>query len=222
MVETRAKAAVADIKAGHMVILVDDENRENEGDLVCAATLITATKINFMAKEARGLICLSLPLAQIKRLGLQMMTQKGCIKNPRGTAFTNSIDARWGITTGISAFDRAQTIALACSDVVKPSDIVVPGHVFPLQARPDGVLERRGHTEGARDLVRLAGLPAGAVICEIMKDDGTMARLPDLQVFALKHELKIVHIEDIVQLRLTQNVGVGAAERENFDSHQQI
>lgn len=222
MLETRAKTAVAEIKAGRMVILVDDEDRENEGDLVCAATLITASKINFMAREARGLICLSLPPAQIKQLGLQMMTQKDCIKNPRRTAFTNSIDARQGITTGISAFDRAQTIALACSDVVRPSDIVVPGHVFPLQAKANGVLERRGHTEGASDLVHLAGLPPGAVICEIMKDDGTMARLPDLQVFALKHNLKIVHVEDIVQLCLAQNMDVGTVTHANFDSHQQI
>lgn len=194
----RVAAALAALSAGRLVVLVDDAERENEGDLVCAAAHVDAAKINFMAKEGRGLICLSLPPASIARLGLPLMQNGNCAPNPRGTAFTVSIDARHGISTGISAPDRAHTIAVACRLDSSADDLVAPGHVFPLCAAAAGVRERRGHTEGASDLVMMAGLSPGAVICEIMNDDGTMARRPQLTDFVRRHQLPLLHIEDIV------------------------
>ncbi|WP_297454103.1 bifunctional 3,4-dihydroxy-2-butanone-4-phosphate synthase/GTP cyclohydrolase II [Persephonella sp.] len=194
--------AIEDIKNGKMVIVVDDPDRENEGDLVMAAEKVTPEAINFMAKEGRGLICLSLTPERCKELDIPLMTTTNT--DPKGTAFCLSIDAHpdFGTTTGISAYDRAITIKLAVSPDAKPSDFVRPGHVFPLMARPGGVLERTGHTEASVDLAKLAGLYPAGVICEIMKEDGTMARLPDLMKFAKKHNLKIITIADLVKYRL--------------------
>ena len=194
--------AIEDIKNGKMVIVVDDPDRENEGDLVIAAEKITPEAVNFMAKEGRGLICLSLLPERCEELDLPLMTDKNT--DPKGTAFCISIDAhpKYGTTTGISAHDRAITIKLAVSPDAKPQDFVRPGHVFPLKARKGGVLERTGHTEASVDLAKLAGLYPAGVICEIMKEDGTMARLPDLMKFAKKHNLKIITIADLVQYRL--------------------
>jgi len=192
--------AIADIKAGKMVVLMDDENRENEGDLCMAAQAVTAEAINFMAKYGRGLICLALTENRIEQLGLSMMVAEN--RAPLGTAFTVSIDARHGITRGISAADRATTILAATRDDARPHDVVVPGHIFPLRARRGGVLVRTGQTEGAVDLARLAGLKPAGVICEILKDDGTMARLPDLEQFAATHNLKICTIADLIEYRL--------------------
>ena len=191
---------IEDIKNGKMIILVDDEDRENEGDLVVAAQFVTPEIINFMAKEGRGLICLSLDGMLVDRLGLSMMSDDN--KSPFNTAFTVSIEAATGVTTGISAYDRSTTVLAAIKDDVKPTDIVTPGHIFPLRALTGGVLKRAGQTEGSVDLARLAGLKAAGVICEVMKDDGTMARLPDLIEFAKEHGLKIGAIADIIQYRL--------------------
>ncbi len=192
--------AIQDIKEGKMVILVDDEDRENEGDLCMAAEKVTPEAINFMAKYGRGLICLALEGAIVDKLGLPMMASKNTSRF--GTAFTVSIEARRGVTTGISAHDRATTIQTVMRDDCTPDDIATPGHVFPLRARDGGVLVRAGQTEGSVDLARLAGLKPAGVICEIMKDDGTMARMPDLEVFAEKHGLKIVTIADLIAYRL--------------------
>jgi 3,4-dihydroxy 2-butanone 4-phosphate synthase/GTP cyclohydrolase II len=194
--------AIEDILNGKMVIVVDDPDRENEGDLVCAAEKVTPEIINFMAKEGRGLICLTMLPERLKELDIQLMTTNNT--DPKGTAFCVSIDAhpKYGITTGISAYERATTIKLAVSPEAKPQDFVRPGHVFPLMAKKGGVLERTGHTEASVDLARLAGLYPAGVICEIMKDDGTMARLPDLMEFAKKHNLKIITIADLVKYRL--------------------
>ncbi|RMA97820.1 bifunctional 3,4-dihydroxy-2-butanone-4-phosphate synthase/GTP cyclohydrolase II [Hydrogenothermus marinus] len=194
--------AIEDIKNGKMVIVVDDPDRENEGDLVIAAEKITPEAINFMAKEGRGLICLSLLKERCEELNIPLMTQENT--DPKGTAFCVSIDAhpKFGTTTGISAHDRAITIKLAVSPDAKPQDFVRPGHVFPLMAKSGGVLERTGHTEASIDLAKLAGLYPAGVICEIMKEDGTMARLPDLIKFAKKHNLKIITIADLVHYRL--------------------
>jgi 3,4-dihydroxy 2-butanone 4-phosphate synthase/GTP cyclohydrolase II len=185
-----------------MVILVDDEDRENEGDLCMAADLVTPEAINFMATHGRGLICLTLTEEQVDRLNLPMMQAPGRPGPPLGTAFTVSIEARTGVTTGISAADRAHTIRVATACTAKPDDIVTPGHVFPLRARRGGVLMRTGQTEGSVDLARLAGQTPAGVICEIMKDDGTMARMADLEVFAQRHQLRIVTIADLIQYRL--------------------
>ena len=192
-------AAVAAIARGEMVILVDDEDRENEGDLVVAGAFATPQAINFMARHGRGLICLPLEAAQVDRLALPMMTRHN--RTPRQTAFTVSIEARTGIDTGISAFDRARTVAVAIDPAAEPQDIVSPGHVFPLRAAPGGVLARAGHTEGAVDLARLAGLHPSAVICEVMSEDGSMARLPELERLAGTHGLALVTIRDIVAYR---------------------
>jgi len=189
-----------EIKAGRMIILVDDKDRENEGDLCMAAEKVTPEAINFMAKYGRGLICLALTEEQVDKLQLPMMVNENT--SPHGTAFTVSIDARRGVTTGISAADRATTILTAIADDAKPEDLVRPGHIFPLRARRGGVLVRAGHTEGSVDLARLAGLRPAAVICEIMNDDGTMARMPELEVFAKRHGLKIATIADIINYRL--------------------
>jgi 3,4-dihydroxy 2-butanone 4-phosphate synthase/GTP cyclohydrolase II len=192
--------AIEEIRAGRMIILMDDEDRENEGDLCMAAEKVTAETINFMAAYGRGLICLPMAEEGIDALGLPMMVSKNTA--PLGTAFTVSIDARHGVTRGISAADRAITILTAVRDDVRPGDFVVPGHVFPLRARRGGVLVRTGQTEGAVDLSRLAGLKPAGVICEIMRDDGTMARLADLEEFSVKHGLKIATIADLIHYRL--------------------
>jgi 3,4-dihydroxy 2-butanone 4-phosphate synthase/GTP cyclohydrolase II len=192
--------AIEDIHQGRMVILMDDKNRENEGDLCMAAEKVTPEAINFMARFGRGLICLPLTEERVKQLGLSMMVSENT--SPFGTAFTVSIDGAEKITTGISAADRANTILAAIADNAVPEDLVTPGHVFPLRARKGGVLVRAGQTEGAVDLARLAGLKPVGVICEVMKDDGTMARLPDLEKFAAEHRLKLVTIADLIQYRL--------------------
>jgi 3,4-dihydroxy 2-butanone 4-phosphate synthase/GTP cyclohydrolase II len=192
--------ALEDVRAGRMVILVDDEDRENEGDLVMAAEKVTPEAINFMARHARGLICLSLTDERVRQLDLPMMVDEN--RSSRTTAFTISIEARTGVSTGISAHDRAHTIRVAVAPDAKATDLVSPGHVFPLRARPGGVLQRTGHTEGSVDLARLAGLGPSGVICEIMNDDGTMARMPDLVRFAEQHGLRILSIADLIQYRL--------------------
>jgi 3,4-dihydroxy 2-butanone 4-phosphate synthase/GTP cyclohydrolase II len=194
------KEAIVDIKSGRMVILVDDEDRENEGDLCMAAEFVTPGAINFMAKYGRGLVCLSLndDLADKLNLHPMVVDNRSCF----GTAFTVSIEAKRGVTTGISAADRATTIKTAVADDVTPDDVVSPGHIFPIRAKKGGVLVRTGQTEGSVDLARLAGLKPAGVICEIMKDDGTMARMPDLEIFAREHDLKIVTISDLIQYRM--------------------
>ncbi len=195
---------LAQIRAGRMVIVVDDEDRENEGDLTMAADLVTPEAVNFMARMGRGLICLSLTEEKVAALGLPMMTHEN--RSPRGTAFTVSIDAREGITTGISARERAHTIRTTVSASAAPGDLVTPGHIFPLKGRRGGVLVRSGHTEAAIDLARLAGREPAGVICEIMREDGEMARLPDLERFAAEHGLGIVRIADLIQHRLSREV----------------
>jgi 3,4-dihydroxy 2-butanone 4-phosphate synthase/GTP cyclohydrolase II len=191
--------ALAEIRNGRMIILMDDEDRENEGDLCVAAERVTPEHINFMATHGRGLICLSLTENRCDQLGLPMMVSEN--RAPLGTAFTVSIDARRGITRGISAIDRAATVRTAIAPDAGPADIVTPGHVFPLRAKRGGVLVRAGQTEGAVDLARLAGLAPAGVICEIKRDDGSMARLPDLEAFAAQHGLKIATIADLIEYR---------------------
>ncbi len=198
----RIEAALEDIRQGKIVILVDDEDRENEGDLTMAAEKVTPEAINFMAKYGRGLICLSLTDERLNELRLPMMVSENTSRFQ--TAFTVSIDARKGITTGISAADRATTILTAVKNYTQTEDLVSPGHIFPLRARQGGVLVRTGQTEGSVDLARLAGLKPAGVICEIMKDDGTMARMPDLRIFAEEHSLKIVTIADLIKYRLSK------------------
>jgi len=192
--------AIDDIAKGKLVILVDDEDRENEGDLCMAAEKVTPEAINFMARYGRGLICLSLTPERVEELRLPMMTEDNT--SPFGTAFTVSIEAKKGVTTGISAADRATTIRTAIAPDTKPEDLVRPGHVFPLKARPGGVLQRAGQTEGSVDLSRLSGLYPAGVICEIMNDDGTMARVPELIEFAKKQNLKTVTIKDLIKYRM--------------------
>jgi len=196
--------AIEEIRAGRMVIVVDDEDRENEGDLTMAADLVTPEAVNFMARLGRGLICLSLTEEKVNALGLSMMTPEN--QSLRGTAFTVSIDAREGITTGISARERAHTILTAASPSATAASLVTPGHIFPLRGRRGGVLVRSGHTEAAIDLARLAGRSPAGVICEIMREDGEMARLPDLEGFATTHGLGIVHIADLIQYRLSREL----------------
>ena len=190
---------IAEIRAGRMVVLVDEEDRENEGDLLFAAGFVTPEKINFMAKHGRGLICLTLTEAHCQQLKLPLMVRDN--GSPLGTNFTLSIEAASGVTTGISAADRARTVQVAADINAKPSDIVQPGHIFPLMAQNGGVLVRAGHTEAGCDLAQLAGLMPAAVICEILKDDGEMARLPDLIAFAQLHGLKIGTIADLIEHR---------------------
>jgi len=192
--------ALEEIRSGRLVIVVDDEDRENEGDLVMAAEKVTPEAINFMAKYGRGLICLTLTPEDVERLQLPLQPRRHGSRFD--TAFTVSIEARYGVTTGISAYDRAHTIRVAIDPESGPEDIVTPGHVFPIRAREGGVLVRAGHTEASVDLARLAGLRPAGVICEIMKDDGTMARLPDLEKFAAEHGLKIITIRDLIAYRL--------------------
>jgi len=203
------KEVIEDIKAGKMVILVDDEDRENEGDLCMAAESITPAAINFMATHGRGLICLTLSSDIVDQLQLPMMVSDN--QSPYGTGFTISIEARTGVSTGISAADRSRTVEAAVALDAKPYDIISPGHIFPLRAKDGGVLVRTGQTEGSVDLARLAGMRTAGVICEIMKDDGTMARMPDLELFAKKHDLKIATIADLVAHRIRQDVLVHRA-----------
>ncbi|MEO7332133.1 MAG: 3,4-dihydroxy-2-butanone-4-phosphate synthase [Minicystis sp.] len=198
----RVNTALDHIRAGKMVILVDDEDRENEGDLCMAAEAVTPVAVNFMAMHGRGLICLTLEEEQVVRLDLPMMSAPGRGGPPLGTAFTVSIEARSGVTTGISAADRAHTIRVAIATDARPTDVVTPGHVFPLRARRGGVLVRTGQTEGSVDLARLAGMKPSGVICEIMNEDGTMARMPDLEIFAETHGLLILTVADLIQYRL--------------------
>ena len=200
---------IAELRAGRMVVLVDEEDRENEGDLVLAADHVTPEAINFMARFGRGLICLTLTEQRCRQLGLNQMARDN--KAQFGTAFTVSIEAAEGVTTGISAHDRARTIQAAVAAAAKPSDIVQPGHIFPIMARPGGVLVRAGHTEAGCDLASLAGLSPASVICEIMSEDGTMARLPELKTFAAHHGLKIGTIADLIHYRSQHETLVGRA-----------
>ncbi len=190
---------IVEIRAGRMVILVDDEDRENEGDIILAADHVTPEAINFMAKHARGLVCLTITEARSKQLGLTQMARDN--KSPYNTAFTTSIEAAEGVTTGISAQDRARTVQVAVARDARPEDIVQPGHTFPITARDGGVLVRAGHTEAGCDLAQMAGLEPASVICEVLKDDGSMARLPDLIEFAQEHGLKIGTIADLIHFR---------------------
>ena len=194
-----AEEAIKEIKAGKMIILVDDEDRENEGDLTIAAEKVTPEAINFMARFGRGLICLALEPALVDKLELPLMARRNTSKF--GTNFTVSIEAKQGVTTGISAHDRALTIQTAVADETTPKDLATPGHIFPLRAKPGGVLVRAGQTEGSVDLARLAGLKGAAVICEIMNDDGSMSRMPDLRKFAAEHDMKIATIADLIAYR---------------------
>ncbi len=203
------EAALDDLRQGKMIILVDDEDRENEGDLVIASEMVTPEAINFMAREGRGLICLSLTEQRADELELPLMVQEN--SSSFGTAFTISIEARTGVSTGISAADRARTVQVAIDDETRPFDLARPGHIFPLRAKKGGVLVRAGQTEGSVDLARLAGLRPSGVICEIMNDDGTMARMPELRKFAEKHELRIVTIADLVAYRLQKEMLVRRA-----------
>lgn len=199
MVFAKISEALEALKRGEMIIVVDDEDRENEGDVVLAAQFVTPEKINFMAKEARGIICVPMTGERLDELGIKLIVQSD--SGGKGCAFTVSVDAREGISTGTSAYDRAQTIKTLIDPKSKPSDLVQPGHVFPLRARPGGVLQRAGHTEASVDLTRLAGLYPAAVICEVMNEDGTMARLPDLEKFAQRHGLLIISIADLIRYR---------------------
>ncbi len=192
--------AIEDLRQGRMIVLMDDKNRENEGDLCMAAEKVTPEAINFMARYGRGLICLPLTEERVEELGLTMMVADNT--SPFGTAFTVSIDGVENVTTGISASDRAITILKAIDENAKPQELVTPGHIFPLQAKNGGVLVRAGQTEGSVDLARLARLRPAGVICEVMKDDGTMARLPDLEIFSAEHNLKLVTVPDLIQYRL--------------------
>src|SRR2546428_3186595 len=201
--------AAADIREGRMIIIVDDEDRENEGDLVCAGEKITPDMINFMARHARGLICL--PLTEERCDELHLPPQVTDNTSRLGTAFTVSIEARRGVTTGISAADRATTILTAVDQRTRPQDLARPGHVFPLRARKGGVLVRPGQTEAAVDMARIAGLYPARVICEIMNEDGTMARLPQLRDFAVVHGLKIISVADLVRYRISQEMLVRRA-----------
>lgn len=205
----KIEAALEDIRQGKMVILVDDEDRENEGDLAMAAELVTPEAINFMAKEGRGLICLTMTEERADLLDLPLMVKNN--SSSFGTAFTVSIEAKRGVTTGISAADRATTIQVALADETTANDLARPGHVFPLRAKKGGVLVRAGQTEGSVDLARLAGLKPAGVICEIMNDDGTMARMPQLKVFAQQHGLKIITIADLVAYRMRKELLVRRA-----------
>jgi 3,4-dihydroxy 2-butanone 4-phosphate synthase/GTP cyclohydrolase II len=200
------KEAVEEFRAGHMVIIVDDEDRENEGDLACAAEKVTPEIINFMARNGRGLICLSLTEERLDELQIPLQVSDAENTASRGTAFCVSIEARKGVTTGISAADRATTIQVAVDPRAKPSDLARPGHIFPLRARNGGVLVRPGQTEGVVDLARIAGLTPAGVICEVMNDDGTMSRLPELRNFAREHKIKIISVADLVAYRMANEV----------------
>ena len=194
------ESAVADIRAGRMIVVVDDEDRENEGDLTLAAEKVTPEAINFMARFGRGLVCLAMTEERLEHLRIGPMTAENT--SNYGTAFCESVDAREGVTTGISAYDRARTIAVAIDPATRPSDLARPGHIFPLRARKGGVLVRAGQTEASVDLARLAGLVPAGVICEIMKDDGSMARVPDLVEFCRQHDLKMLTVAELIRYRM--------------------
>ncbi len=196
---------ISELRQGKMILLVDDEHRENEGDLIMAADFVTPEKINFMITHARGLVCLALAPERVDQLGLPLMVSHAKNGSPNKTAFTLSIEASSGISTGISAKDRAHTIHVASKVDAKPEDISSPGHIFPLKARSGGVLERPGHTEASVDYMKLCGLNPAAVICEVMNEDGSMARLPDLVCFANKHQLKIGTIHDLIEVLNEKN-----------------
>ncbi|RMG98664.1 MAG: 3,4-dihydroxy-2-butanone-4-phosphate synthase [Deltaproteobacteria bacterium] len=210
------EACIAAVRDGRMIVLVDDEDRENEGDLVVAAQHCRPEDVNFMCRYGRGLICVALDAERVEALRLPMMVDRG--RDDMGTAFTVSIEAREGVTTGISAADRARTIRVAADPACGPDDLVQPGHVFPLRAQPGGVLVRSGHTEGAVDLARMAGLWPAGVICEIMRDDGEMARMPDLERFAREHDLPILTIADLIRYRLERESLVEAVDAVPFAS----
>ena len=197
---TDVPTAIEEIRAGRMIVVVDDEDRENEGDLTLAAEKVTPEAINFMAKYGRGLVCLAMTEERLEHLRIGPMTAENT--SQYGTAFCEAIDARVGVTTGISAYDRARTIKVAIDSTTRPADLARPGHVFPLRARKGGVLVRAGQTEGSVDLARLAGLIPAGVICEIMKDDGTMARIPDLLEFCKTHELKMLTVAELIRYRM--------------------
>jgi 3,4-dihydroxy 2-butanone 4-phosphate synthase/GTP cyclohydrolase II len=207
----RVERALEYVRAGKIVIMVDDEDRENEGDLCMAAEMATPAAINFMAKHGRGLICLSLSEEKVARLRLPLMVDEGLNSSSFGTAFTVSIEAKTGVTTGISAKDRAHTILTAVRDDCRPEDLARPGHVFPLRARRGGVLVRAGQTEGSVDLARLAGMRPAGVICEVMNDDGTMARRPELEVLSKAHDLPIVSVADLIAYRMVKDTLVHRA-----------
>lgn len=207
---------VNDIRAGRMVILMDDEDRENEGDLVMAATHVRPEDINFMITHARGLVCLTLSKERCQQLDLPLMVERNGAQH--GTNFTLSIEAAEGVSTGISAAERARTVQAAVAPFAKPTDIVQPGHIFPLMAQPGGVLHRAGHTEAGCDLSRLAGLEPASVICEIIKEDGEMARRPDLEVFAEKHGLKIGTIADLIHYRMIHEQTIELLDEELLDT----
>ncbi|WP_313329328.1 3,4-dihydroxy-2-butanone-4-phosphate synthase, partial [Stutzerimonas balearica] len=211
-----AEELIEDIRAGKMVILMDDEDRENEGDIIIASECVTAEHINFMAKHARGLICMPMSRQRCELLKLPLMAPRN--GSGFGTKFTVSIEAAEGVTTGISAADRARTVQAAVAKNAKAEDIVSPGHIFPLMAQPGGVLARAGHTEAACDLARMAGFEPSGVICEIMNDDGTMARRPELEVFAAEHDLKIGTIADLIHYRLLHERTVERVSEQPLDS----
>lgn len=211
---SRVKEAIEEIKKGNMVIMLDDEDRENEGDLVYAATLTTPEKVNFMATYAKGLICVSIPVSTANRLELYPMVSSNTSNHE--TAFTVSVDAA-NATTGISAFERDDTIAILANPISSPSELVKPGHIFPLIAKEGGVLVRTGHTEGSVDLCKLAGFSGEAVICEIMKEDGSMARRDDLDIFAQEHNMKIVYISDLIEYRLAYELLIKEISNEKID-----
>jgi 3,4-dihydroxy 2-butanone 4-phosphate synthase/GTP cyclohydrolase II len=209
---------IAEIKGGRMVVLVDEEDRENEGDLVMAAEFVTPESVNFMARHGRGLICLTLTEERCRQLNLPLMVANN--RSPLGTNFTVSIEAAEGVTTGISAADRARTVRAAIRADASPRDIVQPGHIFPLMAQEGGVLVRAGHTEAGCDLARLAGLTPAAVICEVLGESGDMARMPDLEVFAGQHGLKIGTIVDLIEYRSrTESLVTRVAERDIDTAH---
>jgi 3,4-dihydroxy 2-butanone 4-phosphate synthase/GTP cyclohydrolase II len=201
----RVERALAYLRAGKIVILTDDEDRENEGDLCMAAEKVTPAAVNFMAKYGRGLVCLSLTEEKVRQLRLPLMVDEASNSSSFGTAFTISIEAREGVSTGISAKDRAHTILTAVGDAARPEDLARPGHVFPLRARKGGVLVRAGQTEGSVDLARLAGMKPAGVICEVMNDDGTMARMPELEVLSREHDLPIVSVADLISYRMMKD-----------------
>ena len=207
---------IADIRAGRMVILMDDEDRENEGDLIMAASHVRPEDINFMITHARGLVCLTLSKERCEQLNLPLMVERNGAQH--STNFTLSIEAATGVSTGISAAERALTVQAAVAPYAKPSDIVQPGHIFPLMAQPGGVLHRAGHTEAGCDLSRLAGLEPASVICEIIKEDGEMARRPDLEVFAQKHGLKIGTIADLIHYRMTHEQTIECLDEQQLDT----
>ncbi len=211
---TKLEAAISALKRGEMVILVDSEDRENEGDLILAAEFATPEKINFLIRNACGLVCLSLEADQVDRLGLPLMVPHN--ESPRKTAFTVSIEAATGVSTGISAADRARTIQVASDPSSSRGDLVAPGHIFPLRAAPGGVLERAGHTEGSIELCKLAGLRPAAVICEIINEDGSMARRPDLDIFSRKFSIPILTIDDLIQYRALNSSWLSESKMSRF------